>query len=98
MLGSKLVNSAKDVRDELNMTSAPGFRIASRAPTLLVQPDKTNARALLQAMGYDAVGLDALQARSGLPTQNLLAQLLTLELQGLVARRAGGLFQRMAMA
>jgi DNA processing protein len=39
-----------------------------------------------------------LQARTGLPTPELLAQLMALELQGQVARMAGGLFQRMAQA
>lgn len=54
--------------------------------------------ALLQALGFDPVGLDALQARTGLPTPDLLAQLMALELQGQVARLSGGLFQRQAQA
>jgi DNA processing protein len=61
-------------------------------------PEDAKASALLQALGFDPTGLDALQARTGLPTPELLAQLMTLELQGLVARRPGGLFQRMALA
>ena len=51
---------------------------------------------LLAALGFDASSLDALQARTGLPTPHLQAQLLTLELDGKVARLPGGLFQRMA--
>jgi DNA processing protein len=54
--------------------------------------------ALLRALGHDPVGLDALQARTGLATPALLAQLMALELQGQVARMAGGLFQRTAQA
>lgn len=50
--------------------------------------------ALVQALGHDPVSLDALQARTGLPTPELQAQLLMLELEGQVARLPGGLFQR----
>lgn len=53
---------------------------------------------LLQALGYDAAGLDALQARTGLDTASLQVQLLELELAGQVARLPGGLFQRMGSA
>jgi DNA processing protein len=49
---------------------------------------------LLNAMGFDPVGLEALQARTGLDTADLQAQLMGLELDGQVARLAGGLFQR----
>ena len=54
--------------------------------------------ALLRALGFDPVGLDALAARTGLDTASLLVQLLALELDGQVARLPGGLFQRMAVA
>ena len=47
-------------------------------------------------MGFDAVSLDGLQARTGLDTARLQARLLELELDGHVARLPGGLFQRMA--
>ena len=47
-------------------------------------------------MGFEPVSLDALQARTGLPTPELQAELLTLELDGWVARLPGGLFQRCA--
>ena len=52
------------------------------------------ADALLDALGFDPVGLDALQARCGLDTADLQAQLMGLELNGKVARLPGGLFQR----
>jgi DNA processing protein len=51
--------------------------------------------ALLQALGFDPVSLDALQARTGMDTPSLQAELMTLELDGHVARLPGGLFQRM---
>ena len=49
-------------------------------------------------MGFDPVSLDALQNRTGLDAATLQTQLLTLELQGQIARMPGGLFQRMAAA
>lgn len=100
--GAKLVESAQDILEELQPTwatpkGATNF-IAndaddSGASTPLDTPDP-----LLDAMDYDPVGLDALQARTGLDTPHLQAQLMTLELQGRVARLAGGLFQRIGSA
>jgi DNA processing protein len=49
---------------------------------------------LLQALGFDPTSLDLLQARTGIDTATLQAQLMTLELQGRVARLPGGLFQQ----
>ena len=99
--GAKLVESAQDVLDELQSGAEP---VADSAR----DPDRTAAAsepdfegedsALLQALGFEPVALDGLQARTGLPTADLLAQLMTLELQGVVARLPGGLFQRMARA
>ena len=47
-------------------------------------------------MGFAPVSLDALQARSGLDSAFIQAQLLSLELEGFLARLPGGLFQRLA--
>ena len=49
---------------------------------------------LLRALGHDPVSLDTLGARTGWPASQLGARLLELELEGLVARLPGGLFQR----
>lgn len=49
---------------------------------------------VLQALGHDPVTLDALIARGGWPAAQLSALLLELELDGLVARLPGQLFQR----
>lgn len=51
---------------------------------------------LLQRLGFDPVGLDALCARTGQPAAALQAELLGLELDGYIARLPGGLFQRIA--
>jgi DNA processing protein len=81
--GAKLVESAQDVLEELPPLGAP----APSAP-----------EALLDAMGFDPVSLDALMARSGWPAAELSAALLELELDGQVARLAGQLFQRRKQA
>ena len=93
--GAKLVESAQDVLEELRMpdpfTQVPLAMAAASA-------DTANEDELLSLMGYDPVGLDALQARCGWPTAQLQAQLLELELMGQVGRLPGGLFQRIGLA
>jgi len=95
--GAKLVESAQDILEELKWQHhadlPPGSRGADDEPS--PQPDES---ALLQALGFDPVSLDALQARTGLPTADLHAQLMALELAGFVARLPGALFQRVAKA
>lgn len=51
-------------------------------------------RAVLAALGWDPLGLDALQARCGLDAATLQAQLGLLELEGALAHLSGGLIQR----
>lgn len=89
--GAKLVESAEDVLEELPPLGSP-------QPAAPQAPDETphEHQALLDVMGYDPVSLDALMARSGWPAAELNAALLTLELDGQVARLAGQLFQRRA--
>ncbi|MES2877567.1 MAG: DNA-processing protein DprA [Pseudomonadota bacterium] len=97
--GAKLVESAQDVLEELKMiVDAPDAidSIAAYADTTGATPLFDAEPSLLDALGFDPVGLDALQARCSLDTANLQAQLMTLELDGLVARLPGGLFQRLS--
>jgi DNA processing protein len=90
------------VLDELQLAAIDNGVPAAPPATPESQPEPASlaatGSALLQALGHDPVGLDELQARTGLPTPELLAQLMTLELQGQVARMTGGRFQRMAQA
>jgi DNA processing protein len=44
------------------------------------------------------MSLDELQQRCGWPTERLQAELLGLELEGLLVRRPGGLLQRLVQA
>ncbi|RCX09179.1 DNA-processing protein DprA [Extensimonas vulgaris] len=112
--GAKLVESAQDVLEELRLparaTAATAAAPAARTrPAVTAPPHAPSAAAtagaaeapdtpLLQALGYDPIGLDALLARTGLDAATLQAQLLELELAGCVARLPGGLFQRIAQA
>jgi DNA processing protein len=96
--GAKLVESAQDILEELQ-----GFSAGSVTTALSVsQPDTPGDEnsvdgpaLLLTALGFDPVGLDALQGRTRLTTADLQARLMTLELDGQVARLPGGLFQRL---
>jgi DNA processing protein len=99
--GAKLVESAQDVLEELQTDAGLTVEVTADhdAPAAQSGPaSEGEASALLQALGFEPVALDGLQARTGLPTADLLAQLMTLELQGIVARLPGGLFQRQAQA
>lgn len=51
---------------------------------------------LLDHLDHEPISLDALQTRCGWDTPTLLSTLLTLELEGSVARLPGGLFQRLS--
>jgi DNA processing protein len=90
--GAKLVETANDVIDEL------AAHAAAPAPSLPTAAPEGTHDALLDAMGYEPASLDLLQARTGLPTADLNARLLTLELDGLVARLPGGRYQRRSAA
>jgi DNA processing protein len=84
------VESAEDVLEELRWPDAPVQSL--QHPTQTAPADQ----GLLAQMGHDPIGLDALQAFCGLPTADLQAQLLELELAGQVARLPGGAFQRLS--
>ena len=95
--GAKLVECAQDVLEECSwaLPAATSFTagdtaVGSGEPAAIAPQES----ALLQAMGYDPVGLDALVNRTGMDAASLQVQLLELELDGVVARLPGALFQR----
>ncbi|MEY3125593.1 MAG: hypothetical protein RLZZ573_2113, partial [Pseudomonadota bacterium] len=99
--GAKLVECAQDVLEELHWggTAPTGEEnatnlIATYATNAPTSDDCDPEESLLGHLGFDPTSLDVLQARSGLGTPDLQAQLMSLELQGRVARLPGGLFQR----
>jgi DNA processing protein len=94
--GAKLVETAQDVLEEFRIPSAANLIATPPDLTLTTDPNDSENQ-LLQALGFDPCSLDALQARVGLPTPQLQAALLELELNGLVARLPGGLFQQLRL-
>ena len=95
--GAALVTSVEQVLQELQ--ALPPLDLPAAAAAALGRPDASGQRTesddpVLQAMGHDPLTLDALIARCGWPAHLLSAQLLSLELEGLVARLPGGLYQR----
>jgi DNA processing protein len=84
--GAKLVDTAADILEELRLQSPA-------APLQITPTGETDP--LLTAMGFDPVSVDALAERSELAAGDIAAQLLNLELQGIVGSLPGGLFQRL---
>ncbi|MFZ4877432.1 DNA-processing protein DprA [Janthinobacterium sp. Mn2066] len=84
--GAKLVESVEDVLQELQWQGGA----ESLAPTPAIAPQS----AVLAALGYDPCDADTLAERSGLAVEAVMAELLALEMAGLVERLPGGLFQR----
>ena len=89
--GAKLVETANDILDELGWAAprAPQPTESGGAEANLSDP-------LLEALGHDPVGLEALVARTGWSASALNIRLLEMELAGSVARLPGQLFQRIA--
>ena len=94
--GAKLVETAQDILEELGHACAAPMPAA--ASVTQAESDNKNSNsgdALLRAMGYDPVSVDALSARCGEEVNSLQEKLLALELDGRVEMLAGGLFRRM---
>jgi len=92
--GAKLVETAQDILEELQ---GPRQRAWPDLDTGAA-PAPAEADPLLAALGHDPVTLDALLARTGDSAAALSARLLQLELEGLVSRLPGGLYQRLTRA
>lgn len=85
--GAKLVETAQDILEELRLSDPPARAEAAASASAPADP-------LMAALGFDPVTLDALAARTGSSASALSVRLLELELDGLVARLPGQLFQR----
>ena len=93
--GAALVTSPEQVLDELNGLPALSLLDALAEPAAPpVTAQATAEDTVLRALGHDPLSLDALINRCGWSAPALSAHLLTLELDGLVARLPGGLYQR----
>jgi len=93
--GAKLVEKVQDILEDLG-AQVP-LMVVDTAAGATADPG-TSADPLLEALGHDPVGLDALVARTGWPASELQARLLELEIEGTVARLPGSLFQRVVRA
>jgi DNA processing protein len=105
--GAKLVETGADVLHELRLATADGTRRAVLSPSQASLfaassddgPDAGGPDAALRAaLGHDPVTFDVLSARTGMPSDQLAARLLELELAGVVERLPGGLLQRRGRA
>jgi len=92
--GAKLVESAQHILEELQ----PYMKLPLAPAKLLSKLPDTAATesALLEAMGYDPVDATTLATRAGLDAASLAAQLMTLEIAGLVETLPGGNYRRLA--
>jgi DNA processing protein len=88
--GAKLVETAQDVLEELGAV-APAGDADNRAPS--ADPDGDAGR-VLDALGHDPAGVDALAARTGLAAGAISVALVELELSGRITALPGGAFQR----
>jgi len=86
--GAKLVETAQDILEELK------YPTGSAAEASAAAPQRTEYDALLQAIGFDPVSLDALCERCAYDVTTLQGQLLSLELDGAIEMLPGGLYRR----
>ena len=88
--GAKLVETAQDVLEELGGVARAGA-LAAQTPEPDIQGD---AGLVLDALGHDPAGVDALTARTGLAAGAVSVALVELELSGRITPLPGGAFQR----
>ena len=95
--GAKLVETGQDIVEELG--ALLGFQQAELdygrgdSPKVPLDPDETH---LLQAMGYDPVDVDTLAQRTALDVGLIAAQLIGLELKGVVSSTPAGYVRAIA--
>jgi DNA processing protein len=87
--GAKLVDDANDILEELHLPTVDAPAATDS------DPSDPQTQSLLEHLGYDPCSLDLLCRRSGLGADAATAQLLALELQGLVQTLPGGRYQRL---
>ena len=101
--GAKLVECAQDILDELRVPLHT--RVISGGDNEAVSVAHTDsgtsdvsaaAQTILNALGHDPCDIDTLAARTGLDVGELLAELMGLELQGEIEKRAGHIYARLS--
>ena len=94
--GAKLVESAQDILEELRWDN-PLLQASLGNATQIAASNLSDPKlqSLLENMGHDALTVDQLVARSGLPVASVQAALLHLEMQGHIECLAGGQVRRL---
>ena len=90
--GAKLVENVKDILEELQI---PIYTDEGNSPSSGGSQQALAPHPVLDQMGFTPISLDVLQTYCNLETSVLQSELLSLELDGCVARMPGGLFQRL---
>jgi DNA processing protein len=92
--GARLVEAAADVWTELQIpVRKEPLRDAVALGRAAPELDK-EYEMLLDALGFEPATMDALVARTGLPTESIASMLLILELEGRIQALAGGCYGR----
>ena len=89
--GAKLVETAQDVIEELQLGTASSGGAGQSAATV---NEVTGTSPLLEYIEHTPIDVDALVARSALPIDQVVTELTLLELAGNVESLPGGLWQR----
>lgn len=92
--GAKLVETAADILEEFQGLNQPQTHILKAQAAIKTENPEAEPE-LLSALGYDPMTLETLSERTGWNVAHLQAQLMELELDGMVARLPGGLYQRL---
>lgn len=89
--GAKLVETARDVLEELGTDVQPELLPAARSIPEPAEPEHP----IITALGHDPCDLDELVERTRLNADQLLPELLLLELSGQIATLPGNRYQRL---
>jgi DNA processing protein len=100
--GAKLVDSAEDILNELGPLASitQSLRHVAKAANPTDLPAKSDMeldkdyKILLDALGFESIGIDQLVERSGLTADVVASMLLILELEDHIASIPGGLYLR----
>ncbi len=94
--GAKLVESAQDILEELRWQSTDSKNTHSSGVQIATSNlSDPKLQSLLENMGHEALSVDQLIVRTGLPVSSVQAALLNLELQGQIETLPGGQIRRL---
>jgi len=93
--GAKLVETAQDMLEELGSAGPIQLPLTANEAVAEIAVDGPEA-SLLAALGHDPQDVETLVVRANLTPDRVYAMLLTLELEGMVAKLPGGRYQRLA--